>query len=212
MNRRAIAIGCALVAVTGAIRIQGAEPRTTLTTSIFEELNRLRADPLSYVATLREMRRYYRGDLVEIPGQPDLLTREGARPLDEAIRFLLSSRLRQSRRLELSKGLSRAALDHVMDSGSGGFTGHVGADGSDMGTRLRRYGTWSGEIGEVISYGPSNARDVIAGMLIDDGVPDRGHRKSLLDPAWNYAGIACGSHAVYGMMCVIDFATGYRDR
>jgi uncharacterized protein YkwD len=41
---------------------------------------------------------------------------------------------------------------------------------------------------------------------VDDGVKDRGHRKSLLDPRFDEIGVSCGNHRVYGIMCVIDLA------
>jgi uncharacterized protein YkwD len=42
--------------------------------------------------------------------------------------------------------------------------------------------------------------------VVDDGVKDRAHRKILLDPAFRYAGAACGPHRTFGTMCVIDLA------
>jgi uncharacterized protein YkwD len=160
---------------------------------------------------LRQQRQHYRGKLLETPGQPDLLTQEGVRPVDEAIEALQSMHADLGR-VALSAGLSRAAADHVLDTGRRGLTGHEGADGSDFMKRIARYGTWSGEIGEDISIGAREAREVIVDLLIDDGVANRGHRKSLLDPRWRYVGIACGPHARYGIMCVMDFASSYQAR
>jgi hypothetical protein len=184
-----------------------AAPRETrLEPGILAALNQLRADPSSYVAVLREQRPFYRGDLLEIPGQPDLRTREGVRPLDEAIAAL---RLMHANlgRVALSAGLSRAAADHVIETGRRGLMGH-----GDFGKRIERYGTWLGGIGEDISYGPREGREIIVNLLIDDGVADRGHRRSLLDPRWRYVGIACGFHARYGTMCVMDFASNFEER
>jgi len=202
-------VGAILICI--AFAAGAAETHSPLETGIFEQLNRLRTNPASYIPVLRQELRYYHGNVVEIPGRPDLITSEGVRPVDEAIRFLESNHSLEGH-LTLSKGLSRAAAGHVSDSGRLGLVGHTGSYGSTFGARLSRYGTWSGEIGEEIGYGPSTAQDVISGLLIDDGVADRGHRKSLLDPAWRYVGIACGPHALYGMMCVIDFAVDYHDR
>jgi len=173
---------------------------------ILKALNRLRADPAAYVATLREQRRHYRGNLLEIPGRIDLRTQEGVRPLDEAIVELESLHTNVGR-VALSAGLSRAAFDHVAETGRRGLIDH-----SNFQKRIDRYGTWSGAIGEDISYGRNEAREVVFDLIVDDGVADRGHRKSLLDPRWRYVGIACGFHARYGTMCVLDFASSYRDR
>ena len=46
--------------------------------------------------------------------------------------------------LIFSPGLSRAAADHVRDTGGRGMIGHVGADGTSFRARIERYGAWSG--------------------------------------------------------------------
>ena len=35
-----------------------------------------------------------------------------------------------------------ASYDHCEDMGTSGATGHTGLDGSNMSTRMNRYGTW----------------------------------------------------------------------
>ena len=48
-------------------------------------------------------------------------------------------------------------------------------------------------------------------MLVDDGVRGRGHRKNIFNPIYNVAGAAYGSHARFGSVCSIDFASGYAE-
>ena len=43
-------------------------------------------------------------------------------------------------------------------------------------------------------------------LVVDSGVPNRAHRKDLFGAAFQTGGVACGPHADYGAMCVIDFA------
>jgi uncharacterized protein YkwD len=74
---------------------------------------------------------------------------------------------------------------------------------------MGRYGQWIGFAGENIYYGARDARGIVCGLIVDSGVSGRGHRKNLFNPAFAVAGVACGPHASYGAMCVMDFAAGY---
>lgn len=46
-------------------------------------------------------------------------------------------------------------------------------------------------------------RDVIESLLVDDGVPGRGHRHNIYQASAKLVGIACGPHPQYEAMCVI---------
>jgi len=74
-----------------------------------------------------------------------------------------------------------------------------------MSLRIQRYRPRFRTAAENIQYGAESAESVVMHLLIDDGVPDRGHRRNILEPAFNAAGAACGPHATMGEMCVIDF-------
>jgi hypothetical protein len=44
---------------------------------------------------------------------------------------------------------------------------------------------------ETIAYGPVSAKDVVAFWLIDDGTPDRGNRRSVLDRTFQVRRLRC---------------------
>ena len=69
--------------------------------------------------------------------------------------------------------------------------------------RLRKVNFLS--TGECISYGEAEARGIVISLLVDDGVPSRGHRKIILDPKFSAVGISAGKHVVYSAMCTLDF-------
>jgi uncharacterized protein YkwD len=178
---------------------------------IVEELNELRTNPAEYATRIEQMLPYYSGDVLKSPGQQAIRTVEGRAAAEEAIAALRAAQ--PAPPLEVSSGLTTAARDHVRDIGPKGLMTHEGTGGmTSPSDRVARYASQWNYIGENISFGPDRPRDVITGLLIDDNVPDRGHRKILLDPRYRYVGVACGHHAVYRTMCVLDFAGEYRDR
>ena len=190
--------------------VAAAQTLSPLERGIFDEVDELRADPPAWTNILKGERPWFPGLAPAIPDR-DALTSDAVRTLEEAIAALeaLPGALP---RVEFSPSLSRAAADHVRDTGSTGLTGHRGADGSTLSKRIERYGMWSGHIGENIVYAPSGARDAVFDQLLDFGIKDRGHRWTLLNPVWRYVGIACGPHTLYRVMCVLDFASDYRER
>ncbi len=181
---------------------------TALEAEVVRELNLARANPQLYADYLREMSQFFNGNRLEMPGEISLITKEGRSAVQEAINFLLSSP--SLRALEPSRGLSLAAKDHVSDQRAGAM-GHTGSDGSKPPARMARYGAWQRKVAENIAYGGSTARSVILQLIVDDGVPDRGHRANIFDPEYRVVGVGCGPHARYAMMCVMDFAAGYAE-
>lgn len=184
-----------------AVSAAAAPPRPD---DVLAALNDARQYPADYALTLERYRAFYHGTTVLLPGDPVRhLTKEGVVPLDEARTYV--ARQPQLEPLLPSPVLAAAAAEHVADQGRTGATGHIGANGSRPGDRVLRHGGGF-YIGEVIGYGTLDAADAIRQLIIDDGVPSRGHRTLLFDPSMRYAGAACGPHPVYHIMCVIDLA------
>ncbi len=164
--------------------------------AVLAEINFARADPSDYA---RELRRAARLD----PDAPSL-TPDDPGALAEAIDFLEDQKPLEP--LSRDERLAASAIAHVEVQGAGGGVGHDEPSGMDLGTRLHRHGVWASLAGEDISYGYATAREVVRQLIIDSGVPNRGHRQNIFDPAYQYAGVGCGRHSIYRSMCVIDFA------
>jgi hypothetical protein len=183
------------------------EDLTEAEKNIVLELNKIRSDPRKYAELyIKPMLQYFDGYLYKEPGKEEI-TQEGIIPVEECYYFL--SRMRSVPLLFPEKGLSSGAKDHVKDQCPAGITGHTGTDRSGPRDRVMRYGTGD-YIGENIAYGPNRADELVIRWLIDDGVPDRGHRKSLLHPEFNQVGVATGTHRRFGTMCVIEMTAGYK--
>ena len=73
-----------------------------------------------------------------------------------------------------------AAIDHCFDMSMNNLLSHIGTDGDNVKARIEKYCSWRDKIGENISFGSSDPFDVVCQLIIDDGVPSRGHRKNMM--------------------------------
>lgn len=151
---------------------------------VLDEMNLARTNPAGYARRLAET------------------PVADARSTAEAVSFL--QKTRPLLPLAFVDALAFSAGMHVAGQGETGGVGH-----GNPWSRMAKFGRLIGRAGENISYGHSSARAIVAQLIIDAGVPGRGHRKNIFSPGFHVAGAAVGRHARYGAMCVIDFADGF---
>jgi uncharacterized protein YkwD len=187
---------------------------TDVSAEICAELSLVRANPAAYCEYLEEHRH-----LLASNDTPDkvyksrdgtlIRTEEGIVAVDEAIQALRETEPLPA--LAPSDFLFLAAKDHVADMAKTGILGHTGSDGSTTKDRIERHCVWVGSIGENIDYGNNLARDIVCHLIVDDGVPSRGHRKNILNAAFVFVGASLGHHPKYSWSCVMNFAGGVKD-
>uniref|UniRef100_A0A7S2UZA8 SCP domain-containing protein n=1 Tax=Fibrocapsa japonica TaxID=94617 RepID=A0A7S2UZA8_9STRA len=180
---------------------------TETTKNILEIINKVRADPQSFVPAFQERLGRYDGKVLKREGKPNLLTDEGVDAVQDCITYLGS--LSAVPPLTLAPGLCLAARDHVTDIGASGTTSHTGADGSSMQDRIERYGEWTDLIGENICFAEDTPMDIVLSMLVDDAVKSRGHRKNIFNDRFKTVGIEDGPHTKFRHVCVITFSGEY---
>lgn len=169
------------------------------------ELNKCRTDPARYADEVLVPFLERMGDdgvYVDLQGLNNM-TNEGRSAVQEAIDALKSQKPLPM--LLPNQDLSLAATDHCEDQGPKGNWGHDSSDGSSVADRVKRYNSDLTYIGENISYGESKGFDIIRQLIVDDGVPSRGHRENIFRD-YKYVGVGFGSHKKYRYMCVLDFA------
>lgn len=196
--------GWSVVALAGAAPAADGYPDGQ---AVAGALNAMRAPPGAFADALSRLRALFDpGEplVYHLPGDPvGHVTREGARAVEEAAVAVRASPALPA--LTWSPLLAAAARLHVDAQGPGGAVGHGGA-GAGPGDRAVRAGG-DRYVAETISYGAATPAEVIRQLVIDDGVPSRGHRRILLSPEYRFVGAACGYHAQYRVMCVLDFGT-----
>jgi uncharacterized protein YkwD len=191
-------------------RASDSRPLSSVEEDVITEINAARAHPDAYASLLETWKPFYQGRRIVVyhDGIEEVeLTEEGLPALEEAITTLRATHPLPA--LQVSQALCRSARDLAEAQGPTGQVGHVGADGSDPMQRARRYFARPKLIGEALSYGRDGGKDVVRHLLVDDGVKNRGHRKNLLDARFDFIGVACGPHTVYGTMCVIDLGAQF---
>lgn len=161
---------------------------------VLEELNYARTQPQAYARVLQEEAQRSRA-----AGAYD-----DPRAFREALIFL--ERQPPLAPLSSDDALARAADEHAALQARDGAVGHGGPRGESLSQRLHRYGAYAMVMGENIAYGYGDPREVVSQLIVDAGVPDRGHRANIFDPAYREVGVACGPHPVYRVMCVTDFS------
>mmetsp|Transcript_31833 Transcript_31833/g.74382 ORF Transcript_31833/g.74382 Transcript_31833/m.74382 type:complete len:442 (+) Transcript_31833:83-1408(+) len=179
--------------------------------SIVEALSWARTHPQDVAAALRKRVENYKGKDYYPPERAGrcVVTKEGADVVKEAIDYVLSLPALQPMKGP-EKGLSLAAEDHVADIGVTGTASHNSSDGTQAMDRVKRYGTFS-SFGECLWYGTeaADARTMILDLIVDDGVPTRGHRKGVLSSVYDTVGVAYGSHTTFGRVTALEFAKGW---
>ena len=182
--------------------------QSDLARQMLKETNLARTQPRRYAGYLQNLRRQYSEKNSQMHGSPELaLTSEGVAAIDEAIEYLTHQHSLPP--LAWSQGLADAAADLVRDQGQTGEVGHIGTSGDTL-ERIERHGSWDKRISENIGYGPNTARRMVMELIIDDGVPERGHRKNIFTRSFSVAGAACGPHPVYQNMCAMTFAVRFK--
>lgn len=188
---------------------QDATYLSPLEQQVIFELNKVRSNPKRYAEDyLEELLTAFDGKLFTYPGQVTLKSQEGIRPLEECIQIL--KKAAPCSILNPSEGLSKAAAELMKDQQKYGGIGHISRNGASPQQRIEKYGKWDICSAEDITYGSFEARQIVIFLLIDDGVPNRGHRENILNPCFQFAGVANGGHPDYLTLCVVDFAGDYK--
>ena len=181
-----------------------------LKSDLYISHNKLRNNPESFIPILERDMKYLIGNILSRPDETPILTNEGRDAYEEAIMFLRNQESCHS--LNNSIYLELAADQHAKDCGINGQSSHLSSDGKSLSERIEAHCEWSEFIGENIDFSSISAEQVLISLLIDDGLPDRPHRKNLFSQKYRHYGIGVSHHKTHQSVCVLIYAADVRKK
>ena len=150
------------------------------------EINLMRQNPARYVQYIREYITHLQknGDMGAVQTANELIAELEKTPVLSTLQPLQCVYI--------------AAKKHGEDQKSRGNTDHTGSDGSMPWDRVLRECPNLKDGNENLVGGPSDIRRAVILLLVDDGIDTRGHRRTLLNPEWQY--VACYKMGLVGTM------------
>ena len=175
-----------------------------LAEEIFQEHNKLRKDPKSYIEKLTKAENYYKDKIFRHPNEIPIETYEGVEGIKNAMEFLKNQE--PVKELIYSEPLSKSALDHANDIGRQGLHNHEGSNDSLLSDRIEKYTEWDGAIAESLQFCYKIAENIIMSLIIDDGSNEKHQRENLFSEEFQYIGIGCAKHKNFKICTVINYA------
>ena len=176
---------------------------------IIDEINLMRLNPKAYAEKyIHPRRKNFKGKRY-LTSPINIRTNEGERAVIECVRAM--SRTAPMQTMNFYKPLYNLAHEQMILQGKTSQTGHSTPDGRSFSQRCSEHLPRDVAAAENISYGEETPREIVIQLLIDDGVPSRGHRINLLGSQYNAVGVAVGKHKKYESMCVMDFGVVLAD-
>ena len=173
--------------------------------NVVAEINRCRTNPAEYAETaLREFLACYTNEFTYRSPHGVIRTKEGRQLVEATIEELREAEPVPP--LTPDSELTDAARFHCNDQGPDGLIGHDSSDGANSFERVRRFAPKHHMWCENLAYGLCVAEAIVASLVVDDGVPSRGHRKNIMRKELRHIGVAIGGHSKYAFMCTIDFS------
>jgi uncharacterized protein YkwD len=159
------------------------QPKASLEQAVIAEINKARTDPIGYAAWLESQKQYYKGIVLELPGEKPVRINKGLQALEEAISFLQQQEPLPP--LTTSSALTTTAREQVraISQRQAGDTYNI----------------------DNITYGRVTPQGIVMELIIDSRFPDRRHRTSLFNPQNNVTGIVCQNDPQYENICAIAY-------
>ena len=180
----------------------------SLSKELIEEIKSVRTNPSSYADKIIKYKEYFDGKILKIPGGgAGIDTLEGAPSYEEAANFLKGATGVDP--LIPSKGLTKISKEFINNAL---YVGFDRLDHIDINKIIDKFGTFIGEINQLIELGSKTPEQVVISLLVCDGDSSRSYRNNLLNPNFKKIGIATGKNEIYENCTVIFITNEFKSK
>lgn len=158
---------------------------------VLEYMNIVRTDPDYF------KNKYLTPYLDSVKRKPDKWVRSLLKDLDKH---------KPCGKLVPQEDLHLEASKHAEDLGNSGKASHSSSKGLSYPKRTKYLLAKYSLVSENCQFGYIDPLSIVIDLLIDENIPDLGHRKTILNPELVYAGVSIKPHKKFGYNCVIEFA------
>ena len=175
-----------------------------LAEELFQEHNKLRKNPQSYIEKLTKIENYYKDKIFRHPNEIPIETYEGPEGIKNTIEFLKNKE--PVKELIYSESLSKSAFDHANDIGKQGLYSHESSNGALLNERIEKYTEWEGAIAESLQFCYKSPENILMSLIVDDGSKGKHQRQNLFSEEFQYVGIGCAKHKTFKLCTVFNYA------
>lgn len=168
-----------------------------------DEINLVRGNPSGYVSTVNAYVEEQKAKLERIVSgkQYVLETIKVAQELNEQLKKTPKLSV-----LKVHEGVYSAAKKHALNCNRQGECNHQDAKGLWPWDRVLKEDPTLTDANECLVGGGRSAQESLLMLLIDAGIPNRGHRNVILRPEWKYVGVYQTTVGEYPSYWVLNFA------
>ena len=172
--------------------------------SILLAINKVRADPRSFLPVLRKYKELFIEDTVTLSGFT-FVTKEGTDAVDNAIEFL--QKQRPVKTLILDEQLSKCADQNLQKSLTTEFSFNPMVN--NVAKQLEDFCEWSGDLAVLFETNCLTSEDLLITLIVDDGLKNRPNRLCLFSTDIEFVGIAYNSQSLATEIIMVTSVRNY---
>lgn len=172
---------------------------------LVNEINQVRQNPASYAGKVEKLKKNFDGNVLKLPENVGIRTKEGPKAYDECIQFLRGAP--KACATTPSKGLTKIAneLLPIVQKDAASLSK------ANLSEIIDKYGSFIGAFNRVLECGGTTPEQIVINLLVSDGETTRSQRNALLNTSLKRIGVASGPHDVFKQATIITLCSEFKN-